>query len=175
MQKLVFVLLVGSVVIGAMMPGQRTVPADVRPTPERVVDVSSSDSDSSQAASADLGSGTITLERSSDGHFYAEAQVNGMPVNFLVDTGASGIALTKDDARRAGIYVSEGPGQVIGNGASGEVRGEFVTVERVNLGVKEVRGMNAAVLHGGDQSLLGQSFLSQFGSVSIEGDRMVLR
>ena len=50
-----------------------------------------------------------------------------------------------------------------------------ITLDRVSLGPKEVRGMRAAVIDGGDQSLLGQSFLSQFASVSIEGDTMVLR
>jgi aspartyl protease family protein len=175
MQKLVFTLLIGSVVVGSVMPSRPagTLGSSSAARPDAPSEISGSNS--SQTSNVDLGSGTVMLERAADGHFYAEAQVNGMPVTFLVDTGASGIALTREDARRAGIAVSAGEGEVVGSGASGEVRGEFVTLERVGLGIKEARNMNAAVLYGGDQSLLGQSFLSQFGSVSIEGDTMVLR
>ena len=175
MQKLAFFLLMGCVVLGALMPAQRMSTVQPGSTMKATSAEASDSSVAQQASNVDLGSGVVTLERQSDGHFYAEAQVNGMPVNFLVDTGASGIALTREDAQRAGIPVSQGMGEVVGSGASGEVRGEFVTLDRINLGIKEARGVNAAVLYGGDQSLLGQSFLSQFGTVSIEGDRMVLR
>ena len=64
---------------------------------------------------------------------------------------------------------------VIGQGAGGDLTGEIVALDRVSLGPKEVRDMRAAVIDGGDISLLGQSFLSQFASVSIEDDKMVLR
>jgi len=134
----------------------------------------SEDDDRGSGSKTESASGTVTLDRNSDGHFYAEVQINGMPVEFLIDTGASGIALTREDAQRAGVplgYASE----VVGEGASGEVRGQYVTLDRVTLGPKEVTRADAVVLEGGGMSLLGQSFLSQFGSVSIEGDRMVLR
>lgn len=117
----------------------------------------------------------ITLQREEDGHFYADAQVNGTPVHFLVDTGATGIALTHEDAQRASIALDPSSEQVVGMGAGGELRGQFVTLDRVNLGLKEVRATRAAVIEGGDRSLLGQSFLSQFGTVEIRGDTMVLR
>ena len=175
MQKLAFTILIGSVFVGAIMPAQKVATVDGGATERPRYDGGDDGSSTTQASNVDLGSGAVRLERASDGHFYADVQINGAAVNFLVDTGASGIALTKDDAQRAGIAVSPGMGQVVGSGASGEVRGEFVTLERVNLGAKEARGMSAAILYGGDQSLLGQSFLSQFASVSIEGDTMVLR
>lgn len=119
--------------------------------------------------------GTIELERSSDGHFYADVQINGAAVRMLVDTGASGIALTRDDARSAGIATSIGMNDVIGEGASGSVHGEYVTIDRIELGHKRGENMEAAVLSGGRQSLLGQQFLSKFESVEIRDDRMVLR
>ncbi|MFL6735263.1 MAG: TIGR02281 family clan AA aspartic protease [Sphingomicrobium sp.] len=134
----------------------------------------SSRRDQVDATKVDLGTGVVTLDRNSDGHFYADAQVNGTPVHFLVDTGATGIALTAEDARRASVPLGASD-EVVGMGAGGELRGQFVWLDRVNLGIKEVRGARAAVIEGGDLSLLGQSFLSEFGSVSIEGDRMVLR
>ena len=119
--------------------------------------------------------GEIALTRDYNGHFYANAEVNGSPVRVLVDTGASGIALSRSDARRAGLAVSAGMFEVIGEGANGDVRGEFVNLDRVRLGSKTAEGMPAVVLDEGEQSLLGQSFLSKFDAVEIRGDTMFLR
>lgn len=119
--------------------------------------------------------GTIILQRSENGHFYAEVEVNGVPIRMLVDTGASGIALSRDDARAVGIATSIGMNDVVGEGAGGSVHGDFVTIDRITLGSKSVEQMPALVLNGGEQSLLGQSFLKQFASVEIHGDTMTLR
>lgn len=119
--------------------------------------------------------GTVVLQRSENGHFYADAQINGVTVHMLVDTGASGIALSQEDARSAGIATSIGMNDVVGQGAGGSVHGDFVTVDRITLGPKTVEQMPALVLNGGEQSLLGQSFLKQFASVEIHGDTMTLR
>ena len=119
--------------------------------------------------------GAIELQRESDGHFYADVNVNGATVHMLVDTGASGIALSREDALAARIPASIAMTDVIGTGASGAVRGEHVKLERVELGPLSAAGMDAVILDGGGQSLLGQSFLSKFASVAIEGDRMILR
>ena len=117
----------------------------------------------------------VELKRAADGHFYADVEINGMPIKILVDTGASGIALSRDDARRAGLALSAGSGEVVGEGAGGDVRGEWVTLDKVKLGSKTATSVDAVVLNGGEMSLLGQSFLRQFGTVEIRGDTMVLR
>ena len=117
----------------------------------------------------------IVLKREPNGHFYADAQVNNMTIRFVVDTGATGIALTRDDARRAGLAVSAGMFEVVAEGASGDVKGEWVTLDSVKLGQQEAKQVPAVILDGGQQSLLGQSFLQQFSSVEIKGDRMLLR
>jgi aspartyl protease family protein len=124
---------------------------------------------------ADTMGDAVMLHREYDGHFYADAEVNGATVHMLVDTGATAIALTRDDARKAGIGISIGMPNVVGQGASGDVRGEYVTVDRIKLGDKTGEAMNAVVLDGGGVSLLGQTFLSKFDSVEIHGDTMVLR
>lgn len=129
----------------------------------------------SGSTSADSSPGEIMLTREPNGHFYADVQINGSPIRVLVDTGASGIALSRDDARRAGLAVSAGMFNVVGEGANGDVHGEFVKLDRVSLGSKTVEGASAVVLDAGDQSLLGQSFLSKFDAVEIRGDTMVLR
>ena len=117
----------------------------------------------------------VTLHRRPDGHFYADAEINGATINMLVDTGASGIALSRDDARRAGIGISIGMPNVVGRGAGGDVKGEYVTIDRVKLGGETATSLPAVVLDGGEKSLLGQTFLSKFESVEIRGDTMVLR
>jgi aspartyl protease family protein len=160
-----------SLMVGAMMPGKPSAPS----SPTNDANASgSSEHQTTATTELDLGSGAITLDREPDGHFYADVQVNGMPVRFVVDTGASGIALSRDDAQRAGILLGYEP-RLVGSGASGDVYGHVVELDRVNLGIKEVRDVTAVVLEGGRQSLLGQSFLAEFDAVSIEGDRMVLR
>jgi len=119
--------------------------------------------------------GAVEINRNDDGHFYADVQINGATVHMLVDTGASTIALSRDDARNAGIATSIGMNDVVGEGADGAVRGQQVVLQSVTMGDKTVEGLPAIILNSGGQSLLGQSFLSKFASVHIEGDRMILR
>jgi aspartyl protease family protein len=118
---------------------------------------------------------SIELTRDANGYFYADVQINGAPVHMVVDTGATVIALSRNDAQMAGLATSIGMNDVIGQGADGVVKGEQVTLDRVTLGAKTVEAVPAIVLSNGGQSLLGQSFLSKFASVKIEGDKMVLR
>lgn len=119
--------------------------------------------------------GAVELDRNSDGHFYADVEINGAQVHALVDTGATGIALSREDARSAGVAVSVGMPEVVGRGADGDVRGEYVTLDRVTLGHRSAENVEAVVLNGGEQTLLGQTFLSKFESVEIRGNKMVLR
>src|SRR5207237_2447265 len=112
--------------------------------------------------------GSIELQRAGDGHFYADVRINGAPIRMLIDTGASGIALSREDAQMAGLATSIGMTDVVGEGAGGEVHGQWVRLDRVELGPLSADGLDAAVLDGGQQSLLGQSFLRQFGKVQIE-------
>ena len=119
--------------------------------------------------------GTVELNRNDDGHFYADVQINGAPVHMLVDTGATTIALSRDDARAAGLATSIGMNDVVGEGADGAVHGEYVKLDNVTLGGASASGLEAVVLNGGSQSLLGQEFLAKFDSVEIHGDTMVLK
>lgn len=177
MQKLVLTLLFGSVLIGALMPSappDPAAPSDL-PPPRDPAPTPASAAKPQVETQAEVGSGSMTIERSGDGHFYAEVQVNGMPIQFLVDTGASGIALSREDAQTAFVPTDPTQDETIGSGASGPVKGQFVRLDRVKLGPVEVQDAPAAVLAGGKQSLLGQSFLAQFKAVTIQGDTMVLR
>ena len=147
--------------------GMRSVPASAK-------SYTSSSSSERVSAAAEPGEGLV-LERRGDGHFYADVEVNGVPISMLVDTGASAVALSAEDARRAGIATTIGMSEVIGEGAGGAVQGDIVTIDRIRLGDTEKSGVTAAVLKGGSTSLLGQSFLREFDQVEISGDRMHLR
>lgn len=120
--------------------------------------------------------GETVLERQPDGHFYADAQVNGRTIRFMIDTGATSVALTRDDAARAGVDFDPSRFDVVGTGASGPVRGQRVRIADLRLDLKQAANVDAAVLDDGlSVSLLGQSFLSRLATVQIERDRMILR
>ena len=135
----------------------------------------SSSSSSARDPSDLLDEDAITLERSSDGHFYADVEINGSNVHMLVDTGAGGIALSREDARSAGIATSIGMNEVVGEGADGAVYGEQIRIDRMRLGDTSAEGVDAVVLNSGGMSLLGQDFLRRFQSVEIKDDQMILR
>lgn len=113
------------------------------------------------------------LRRGADGHFYADAQVNGTTIRFLIDTGASMVVLTRQDAQRAGIQLPSGRAMAMGVGGPIEVIP--VTLDRVAVGGIEARRVEAAIADETPVSLLGQSYLQRVGSVEIRGDTMVLR
>ena len=144
---------------------ERAVPAPAAPRPPEAA--------AAPAQFAGNGLASRALQRSADGHFYAEAQVNGARIRFMIDTGASVVALTPADARRAGIALPDARAKAMG--AGGEVEVIPITIDRVALGPLEARNVRGAVARELPVSLLGQSFLGKIGTVEISGDRMVLR
>lgn len=126
-------------------------------------------------ASTSPSQGGAILQRAGNGHFYAPVDLGTGTVTTLVDTGASVIALTGDDARSAGIAWDPARLTVVAQGAGGPVRGVPVTLGRVRLGGSEARGVAAVVIPEGlPISLLGQSFLRTVEPLRIEQDRMML-
>ncbi|MEX0695407.1 MAG: TIGR02281 family clan AA aspartic protease [Rhodospirillales bacterium] len=122
------------------------------------------------------GTGTITLKRSRDGHFRINAEVNGTPVQFLIDTGASVVTLSKGDAARAGIDPANLDYNRQYQTAGGTAWGASVRLDRVTLGSIGMDDVRAAVIDSSlSSSLLGMSFLERLGSFSVEGDTMTLR
>lgn len=119
--------------------------------------------------------GATELRRAGDGHFYAGVTTNGRPITMLVDTGASVVALTGEDARAAGLQWNPAQLGVVAQGASGPIRGVALKLDRVTLGQHEARDVEAVIIPEGlPISLLGQSFLATIEPVRIEKDRMVL-
>ena len=122
-----------------------------------------------------LSDGRIEVPRRAGGHYELSIFLNGTPVKFLVDTGASQIVLTREDAARIGI--DTGSLAYVGTAftANGPVGTAPVWIDELRLGPwidSDVR----AVVNEGDlfQSLLGMDYLSRIGRIEIEGGRMVL-
>jgi len=114
-------------------------------------------------------------KRRADGHFYVTAYVNGTPVTFLIDTGATVVALTQDDARAVGIDFSPDEFVPIARTANGLARGKEVTLGKVAIEGKEATEIDAVVMENGFHSLLGQAYLSRITGVQMNGDYMILR
>ncbi|MWV27072.1 retropepsin-like aspartic protease family protein [Aurantiacibacter rhizosphaerae] len=117
----------------------------------------------------------IALQREGDGHFYADVTVDGVPSRMLVDTGASVVALTGEDALAMGLYWEDADVAAVAQGASGAVHGVNTTIPRMRLGDFEAQNVRAVIIPEGlGISLLGQSFLETIDNVRISDDRMVL-
>lgn len=117
----------------------------------------------------------VRLHRSADRHFYADAKVDGKPIRFLVDTGSSAIALTAKDARTIGIDIKPNDYQLIGQGASGLVRGKIVEIGTIELGDIRQDKAKIVVIEGADMSLLGQPFLELADEIVIRRTEMLIR
>lgn len=117
----------------------------------------------------------LVLQAGAHGHFTVEAMVNGTPITFLVDTGASAIYLTPDDAARLGWTPQRLTYSERYSTASGVVHAAPVTLRSLRIGQLEFYDLPASV---GQQpssiSLLGMTFLKRFQSYEVRGDRLIL-
>ncbi len=119
--------------------------------------------------------GGAEIERDASGQFYLEGKINQAPARFLVDTGADMVALTINDARRAGLWIDQTSFTTIGSGASGAVRGKQYRLAQLTVAGRALNGVDVVVLEGLGTNLLGQSVLRRFDKVELNGDKMTLR
>ncbi len=116
---------------------------------------------------------SVVLAADLSGHFVAEGMINGGVVRFIVDTGATTIALPARDAQRLGIDYRKGR-PVHTQTANGTALGYLVKLDSVKLGSIELSGVDAMVLEGGlEIALLGMSFLNRV-EMRHEGRTMTL-
>lgn len=120
------------------------------------------------------GGGTrIVLPVSSGGHFMTQGAINGRSVNFMLDTGATSIAMSAADAQRIGLDFSKGQPIRMGT-ANGIALGYRVRLNSVRVGDVEVYDVEAVVSQQPmPYVLLGNSFISRF-SMRRDADQMVL-
>ena len=118
--------------------------------------------------------GQLVIPRQRDGHFYVEGEVNRQPVNFLVDTGASAVAITEALARAAGLPEGSRVTVKTANGTREARRVHGVPIKAGPLAHNDITVTVGLRMGAADEALLGQSFLRHF-DVEIGADRMVLR
>lgn len=119
--------------------------------------------------------GQITVPRARDGHYYLSLEINGTPITFLVDTGATEIVLTQNDAKRLGIDTAALNYFGRAMTANGEVRTARVTLETVALDSIIDQNVAAWVNEGAlEDSLLGMSYLQRFASFEIRNSELIL-
>jgi aspartyl protease family protein len=119
--------------------------------------------------------GAVEVPRAVDGHYYLTLMIDGRPVPFMVDTGASGMVLAERDAEALGIDLQSLSYLGQASTANGVVRTARVTLDRVELGPFANDGFQAFVTEGKlDQSLLGMDYLGQFRMEFADG-KLILR
>ncbi|GAA4025484.1 retropepsin-like aspartic protease family protein [Actimicrobium antarcticum] len=122
---------------------------------------------------ASTGSASVTLQADGRGHFMAQGKINGLSLPMLVDTGASMITLSSQDARRLGIDYKSGQ-RVMSNTANGAVPVYLVRINSVRVGDIELSQVDALVQEQGlPFALLGMSFLNRT-TMQRDGEQMVL-
>ncbi|PIX96744.1 MAG: TIGR02281 family clan AA aspartic protease [Hydrogenophilales bacterium CG_4_9_14_3_um_filter_63_34] len=119
----------------------------------------------------------VVLQRGRDGHYRAPGRINGHPVNFLVDTGATQVAIPQELARAIGLRAGRAFQAQTANGLSLAYTTRLDSVSLGSLQARDVAGTimaNDGVVEGADEVLLGMSFLSRF-DIAISNEEMRLR
>jgi aspartyl protease family protein len=134
-------------------------------TPSRAVTIEGPDGEQS-----------LAIRRSNDGHFHLDATVNGTPVRFLIDTGASTTVLSAADAKRVGIDPKtlsfDRPVQT----ANGTAFYASAWLHTLVIGPYRLASVPVGIMPEGamDMSLLGMNTINRFSSWGVQGDKMVL-
>jgi aspartyl protease family protein len=120
---------------------------------------------------------TVAVARTNAGDFAITAEINGAQVAMVLDTGASSVVLTRDDAKAAGLPLEVLQYTVTIDTANGRTRAAPVTLDRIAIGSLAERSVDALVAQPGQlkTSLLGMSFLNRLRSWEVSGDRLLLR
>jgi aspartyl protease family protein len=125
---------------------------------------------------APAGARVVSIGRDHRGHFQANGRVDGRSVSFMVDTGASVIALTEREADRLGIRPMRGAYTASVSTANGVVRAAPVMLNSVDIGGLVVRDVRALVVPGGalNENLLGLSYLTRLKRFEYSNNRLML-
>lgn len=175
------IILAGAIVAGAIV-GVRYIeakdPADA--APDQLQAAAGEPAPVTSAASFSAQGGwraEVKIAAARDRQFYVEADVNRSPAQFLIDTGASYVALRDSDARGAGVYTTWSDYSYPVRTANGETKAAFVEISEMEIGDIRVEGVKAFILPDDQLSvnLLGMSFLSRLESVEARSGELVLR
>ena len=127
-------------------------------------------------AVAPTGLRSISLPRDARGHFQAEGRIDGQRIDFMVDTGASVVALNEKSAARFGLRPSRGDYNATVNTANGTIKAAPTRIAMMEVGGLIVRDVEAMVLpdEALSENLLGLSFLSKLKRFEYANGRLVL-
>jgi aspartyl protease family protein len=130
----------------------------------------------SAPAAAPAGIRSLSIPRDGRGHFQTEGRIDGQRINFMVDTGASVIALNETSAARFGLRPSRGDYNAAVSTANGTIKAARTRLAMVEIGGLIVRDVEAMVLpdEALSENLLGLSFLSRLKRFEYAGGKMVL-
>jgi aspartyl protease family protein len=119
----------------------------------------------------------VDIVRGRNGDFQVAAQVNGVRIAMVLDTGASAVVLTQEAAKAAGLPLEVLAYNVNVDTANGRTRAAAVTLDRVAVGDIVERQVSALIAQPGQlrTNLLGMSFLNRLESWEVRGDKLVMR
>ncbi len=118
---------------------------------------------------------SMSFQMASDGHFHIQAQLNGLPVLFLVDTGATGIVLSRSDAKRLGYDLDRVKYDGYSETANGMVRTASVKVDNLSVGGYEMDEVKTYINESSmSESLLGMSFFSRLDSYTVQDEILTI-
>ena len=113
--------------------------------------------------------GETRITQSADGHFWLRAEINGVPANFLVDTGATVTAVSQDLAREAGLEPRRGGLPVMIGTANGSVNAQLSTIDEMRFGNVAARGLDVVIAPTlGETNVVGMNLLSRLKSYRVD-------
>ena len=137
----------------------------------------SSTEEQTERPQARASGGTMVLKADRSGHFYAQPRINGHQIDAVIDTGATAVVLTYEDARSIGILPPASKFTVPVRTANGQTTTAAADLREIRLGSIRVGNVRALVARRGELSvtLLGMSFLSRLSRADMRGGELVLR
>jgi aspartyl protease family protein len=132
--------------------------------------------DISGTAGQSVSGNEITIRRQDDGHYWLQVDVNGKPVRFMIDSGATTTAVNGNTARETGIQVDTDGYPVFLDTANGSVAAQRGLIQSLKIGTHEIGQHNVVVSESfGDTNVLGMNFLDSMQSWKVEANVMTLK
>ena len=170
------IMIFAALLIGAGVYLAQTADKMTAATPARATSGSNMAASTRVQDTAQTGIRSLSIPRDARGHFQAEGRIEGQRISFMVDTGASVIALNEKSAARFGLRPSRGDYNATVSTANGTIKAARTRLAMVELGGLIVRDVDAMVLpdEALSENLLGLSFLSKLKRFEYAGGKMVL-
>lgn len=119
--------------------------------------------------------GETIIPLAADGHYWLEAEINGVPARFLVDTGATLTAVSAETAKRAGLSPRTGGVPIMVATANGTVHADLTTLDTLSFGSITARGLDAVIAPNlGRTNVIGMNFLSRLKGWRVERGDLIL-